>query len=101
MLSGSESASSPTAMTTTRVVQYRSPAGMDDVEFSVTVENGIITAASSRTLATNDGSKYNQDNFASGVSGKVVGKSVKDFSIDTIGGASLTTAAFEKFVQSL
>ena len=85
MSSGAESSASNNAITTTRVVQYQSPAGTDDVEFSVTVENGIITAVSSRTLATNDGSKYNQDKFASEVAGKVVGKSVKDFDIDVIG----------------
>lgn len=98
--SGTENVPSAT-ITRTQVVQYQSPAGTDDVEFSVTVENGIITAVSSRTLATNDGSKYNQDKFASEVAGKVVGKSVKDFDLDVVGGASLTTAAFEQFVQSL
>lgn len=89
------------AQSVTKIVTYPSPAGVDEVEFSVTVEGGVIKSASSRTLATNDGSKYNQDNFASAVSAKVVGKSVKDLDLDVIGGASLTTEAFEKFVKSL
>lgn len=98
--SGTENASSAT-ITKTQVVQYQSPAGTDDVEFSIVVENGVITSVSSKTLATSDGSKYNQDKFAEEVAEKVIGKSVKDFDVDVIGGASLTTAAFEKFVQSL
>ena len=86
------------SITRTGVESYQSPAGLDQVEFTVSVKDGVITAASSKVLATNDASKYNQGNFAKEVSAKVVGKSTKDFEIDAIGGASLTTAAFEKFV---
>jgi hypothetical protein len=89
------------AETTTKVVQYQSPAGQEDVEFTVTVENGLITAVTSKTLATNDISKNLQNAFSSEVSAKVVGKSVSGFDVDVLGGASLTTAAFENFVQSL
>lgn len=52
-------------------------------------------------MAQNDGSKYNQGNFAKAVSGAVVGKSVEGFDVDAVGGSSLTTAAFESFIQSL
>ena len=62
--------------------------------------DGVITAASSKTLATNDASKYNQDNFSKSVSASVVGKKAKDIHVDAIGGASLTTGAFETFVHS-
>lgn len=89
-----------TAETTTQVVQYQSPGGRDEIEFTVTVENGVITAASAKPMATNDGSIYNQGNFVKALD-TVVGKSVAGFDVDVIGGASLTTAAFENFVQSL
>ena len=88
-------------MTKTEIISYRSPAGEDKVEVTVTVNDGIITAVSSKTLGTNDASKYNQNNFAKNVSGKAVGMAKKNFKIDTVGGASLTTAAFNQFVQSL
>lgn len=70
------------------------------VEFDVTVTDGVITSATSRTLATADASKYNQDNFAKALSAKVVGKKAKDLKVDAVGGASLTTLAFETFVHS-
>ena len=88
-------------MTKTEIISYRSPAGEDKVEITVTVNDGIITAVSSKTLGTNDASKYNQNNFAKNVSVKVVGMAKKNFKIDTIGGASLTTGAFNQFIQSL
>ncbi len=96
---------SPTvAATFTRkeTLSYKVPAPDLDasVEFDVTVTDGIITAASSRTVATAAASKYNQDNFAKDVSAKVVGKKAKDLKVDAIGGASLTTLAFETFVHS-
>jgi hypothetical protein len=83
-------------------LSYKVPAPDLDasVEFDVTVTDGIITAASSRTVATAPASKYNQDNFAKDVSTKVVGKKAKDLKVDAIGGASLTTLAFETFVHS-
>ena len=88
-------------VTHTKIMEYRSPAGLDQVEFTITVQSGVITSASSKTLATNDGSKFNQDKFAADIATKVVGKSVKDFPVDVIGGASLTTGSFNEFVKSL
>ncbi len=88
-------------VTHTKIMEYKSPAGLDQVEFTITVQSGVITSASSKTLATNDGSKYNQDKFAADIATKVVGKSVKDFPVDVIGGASLTTGSFNEFVKSL
>lgn len=88
------------ALTRKETVTYNTPEGMVPVEFDVTVTNGTITSATSNTLATGDASKYNQDNFAKDLSLKVVGKKATDLSVDAIGGASLTTAAFEQFVHS-
>lgn len=88
-------------LTKTGIVSYNSPAGLDTIEFSVSYKNGVITAANAKPLATNPGSIQNQWNFAKEVETKVVGKSLKNFDVDVIGGASLTTTAFEKFVQAL
>lgn len=87
-------------LTRKETVTYNTPEGMVPVEFDVTVTDGTITSATSTTLATGDASKYNQDNFAKEVSAKVVGKKAADLSVDAIGGASLTTGAFEQFVHS-
>jgi hypothetical protein len=50
---------------------------------------------------SNDVSKKYQAGFARELSGKVMGKKIANLSMDAIGGASLTTAAFNKFVRSL
>jgi uncharacterized protein with FMN-binding domain len=82
-------------------VTYASPADpQDPVEFSVTVTDGVITAASATAKSTNDISKQLQTAFAGEVGAKVIGKKAKDLDVDAIGGASLTTAAFETFVHS-
>ena len=92
----------PVVITRKETLSYAVPAPelKTSVEFDVMVTDGIITSAKSRTLATGDASKYNQDNFAKDLSAKVVGKKAKDLKVDAIGGASLTTAAFETFVHS-
>ena len=90
----------PEVFTRTEVVTYQTPAGMDPVEFSVTVTDGVITAASATPKAENEISNKLQTAFAAGVSKVVVGKKAKDLNVDAIGGASLATAAFETFVHS-
>jgi uncharacterized protein with FMN-binding domain len=91
----------PVVLTRTETVTYASPASpQDPVDFSVTVTDGVITAASAVSKSDNDISKQLQTAFAGEVSSKVVGKKAKDLHVDAIGGASLTTAAFETFVHS-
>lgn len=98
--SGTVAPVSAAVFTRKETVSYNTPEGLVPVEFDVTVTDGIITEASANTLATTTASKYNQDKFTAGLSAAVVGKKAKDLSVDAIGGASLTTAAFEQFVQS-
>ncbi len=92
----------PVVLTRTETLSYdsKTPEGMVDVEFSVTVTDGTITAASATPKTDKQGSNYNQTNFAKALSGAVVGKKAKDLDVDAIGGSSLTTAAFETFVHS-
>jgi hypothetical protein len=91
----------PEVFTRTETVTYTTPASSQDpVEFSVTVTDGVITAASANAKSDNDISKQFQTAFASDVSVKVIGKKAKDLKLDAVGGASLTTTAFEQFVHS-
>jgi uncharacterized protein with FMN-binding domain len=89
-------------ITRTETLSYdsKTPEGMVEIEFSVSVKDGIITAASATPKTEKQGSRYNQDSFVKELSGKVVGKKAKDLNVDAIGGASLTTEAFETFVHS-
>lgn len=92
----------PVVITRKETLSYdsKSPEGMVPVEFDVTVTDGIITAAAATPKTDKQASLYNQTNFAKDLSAKVVGKKAKDLKVDAIGGASLTTAAFETFVHS-
>lgn len=96
----SETTPAAAPITHTEVVNYQSPAGSDPVEFSVTITDGIITAASATPKSTNEISAGLQTAFSAEVAAKVVGKNAKDLDVDAIGWASLTTAAFEQFVHS-
>lgn len=86
-------------LTRKETLSYNTPEGMVPVEFDVTVTDGIITAAAAASKADKETSKGYQDAFVKEVSSKVVGKKAKDLKVDAIGGASLTTAAFETFVH--
>jgi uncharacterized protein with FMN-binding domain len=97
----SPQAVAPTVLTRTELITYKSPAAdQDPVEFSLTVTDGVITAASAIAKSENDISQKLQTAFAAEVAAKVVGKKAKDLDVDAIGGASLTTAAFEMFAHS-
>jgi hypothetical protein len=74
-----------TARTRTETVSYVTPAGSDLVEFSVTVEAGVITAARATVKAENDKSQRYQTGFAADVSSKVVGKKIADLDLSAIG----------------
>ena len=92
--------SGSTAITHTSSVTYRTPAGSDPIGFTVTVQSGVITAASSTVWAKNGTSAWYQESFGSTLSQAVVGKKIAGLSLSAIGGASLTTRAFEQFVKN-
>ena len=84
----------------TATVSYLAPSGNEDVGLSVTVADGKITAVSVENKATDGVSRRYQDSFAQGISGAVVGKKLSELNLSAVGGASLTTAAFAKYVRS-
>lgn len=91
----------PVRITRTEIVTYISPANpKDPIEFSVTVSDGLITAASATPKSDNEISIKMQTAFSTEVSSKVVGKKAADLKVDAIGGSSLTTTAFETFVHA-
>ncbi|MFZ4461581.1 MAG: hypothetical protein ACOYN2_03445 [Patescibacteria group bacterium] len=89
------------AVVHTKTVTYSTPAGKDDVEFSVTTANGKITAVAVTAKATNDVSKMLQGKFKDAIATEVVGKEISKLNLKAVGGASLTTAAFTQYVNSL
>lgn len=77
----------PVTLTRTETVSYdsRSPDGMVEIEFSVTITDGVITAASATPKTDKQGSSYNQTNFVKNLSSVAVGKKAQDFQVDAIG----------------
>ncbi len=77
------------------------PAGSDSVEFSITVADGVVTAINATPKATNEISKSKQTAFAGEIASKVVGKKISELNLSAVGGASLTTTAFNSFIKAL
>lgn len=91
----------PVAVTRSATVTYRTPAtSSDPVGFSVTVKNGVITAASATVKSQDKTSIGYQKSFANSISAQAVGKKAAGLNLSAVGGASLTTTAFEKFVAA-
>lgn len=82
-----------------QTVSYMSPAGKEFITFSITTKNGLIASALATPKSKNEISLSLQKAFSKKLSKSVVWKKVKNFTIDAIGWASLTTDAFEKFMK--
>lgn len=80
--------------TYTKEGSYTSPAGVEPVTISVTLANGIVTASTFSGVATNPGSINNQQKFAQGFEGQVVGKPIDSIALTVVNGSSLTPAGF-------
>jgi hypothetical protein len=90
-----------TSSTQTGTISYSTPGGVDKVNFSLTHKSGIVESLTVTPAAENDISKMWQAKFAESVSSEIVGKNIKDLKLSAIGGASLTTGAFNQFIASL
>jgi hypothetical protein len=95
-----ENTQSAMPVTRTETVSYKTPAGEDPVEFSVSVLDGTITAVTATPKATNDISAKRQAAFAGEISSKVVGKKISELNLSAVGGSSLTTDAFTSFIKT-
>lgn len=98
----SDAASATKGKTITEKETYQSPAGPEEVGFTIVVDDGgVITEAKTEELAKAPISKVRQSAFAKELSGAVVGKKLSELSsVDRIGGSSLTTGAFNKFLEN-
>lgn len=82
---------------------YKNPSGSDEVGFTVVVDgSGIITDVTTDILAENKNSKMFQENFSKALPQAIRGKKLSDLeAIDRVGGASLTTKAFNESLAKL
>lgn len=81
---------------------YRSPAGTDEIDVTLTLAGGKVNAVDIVGRARSGTSREYIQDFSSGVSGQVVGKKLDDLSnLATINGASLTTIGFKSAVEEI
>lgn len=89
--------------TLSTTTSYQSPAGEEQVGFSLTVDqNGVITDAETEVLGKAPTSVMRQESFAEEFPSVLVGKKLSELeSVDRIGGSSLTTEAFNEAIDDL
>jgi uncharacterized protein with FMN-binding domain len=98
---GGDAGASPTDGTYTATGGYRSPAGPEKVEVTVTLADGVVTAVEVTPLATDPTSTSFQTRFASGVADQVVGKALADVQVDKVSGSSLTSGGFMAAIEQI
>ena len=80
---------------------YRSPAGTEEVQVTLTLQNDIITAAIFKGMAVAPKSVTMQGKFAAGFEEAVVGKSIDELSLTVVNGSSLTPMGFMEAVAKI
>ena len=97
-----ESATMVAANTYTGTGTYLTPARTShEIEVTLTVEEGIVTAADVVYDGGAGFSNPNQERFDGAFEAQVVGKSLENISLSRVGGASLTTEAFNQAVAAI
>lgn len=86
----------------TKTVSYLTPARTThEMDVQLTLENSIVTAA---TITYDGGAGYSnphQERFDAAYTTQVIGKRIEDISLSRVGGASLTSAAFNEAVAEI
>lgn len=81
--------------------KYDSPAGLESIGVSITIDNGVITSSSVTANATNNRSYRYQQAFIDGYKKLVVGKNIDTISLDRVSGSSLTPAGFNNALDQI
>lgn len=91
-----------TVTSSTQTISYNTPGGNAQVSFTLAKDSqGIIQSVSASKVSGDSTSTAYISMFASSISSAAVGKNVDTLSLGAVGGASLTTNAFNQFVASL
>lgn len=73
---------------------YTSPAQEEEVDITITLENGVVTDATFDGKATNETSMKMQGLFSEGFKEEVVGKPIDEIDLTVVNGSSLTPQGF-------
>jgi cytoskeletal protein RodZ len=80
---------------------YESPGGSESITVNVTLKDGVVTATSAKSGATDPEAQEYQDDFISGYKQLVVGKSVDSISLSRVSGSSLTSQGFNSALSKI
>ena len=81
--------------------EYYVPHGTEDIQVSVTLKDGVITASSITNSESDPDSAQFQESFTSAYKSYVVGKSISGLGLNTISGASDTTQGFNDALSKI
>lgn len=87
--------------TFTATGDYRSPGGSQQVEVSVTLDDGTITAVEVTPHASDPTSAAFQEDFAANVADQVVGKPISEAKVSKVSGSSLTSQGFNAALDQI
>ncbi len=80
---------------------YYVPRGFNTITVSVSVKGGAVTKVSTSHDYSDRESGMYTDSFDSSISSKAVGQKIDGLSLSRVGGASLTTEAFDEAISQI
>ena len=80
---------------------YYVPHGTNTISATITVASGKVTAVKVNNDYTDNESGMYIDSFENSIQSAVVGKSIDGLSLSRVGGASLTTEAFDQVLATI
>lgn len=81
--------------------EYTSPGGPEQIEVSLTLENGVVVDAEVVPQATLPISQQMQNAFTGGYEEFVIGKSIDEVELTKVAGSSLTPKGFNDAVEKI
>ena len=86
----------------TASVDYRVPAPeLNKMSVTLTLENDVVKAVTVNNVANSPASKQYESHFLPAYQAEVIGKKLSDVSLSRVGGASLTSSAFNAAVKAI
>ncbi|HKU18821.1 MAG TPA: hypothetical protein VJP80_06135 [Candidatus Saccharimonadales bacterium] len=87
--------------TYTAAGSYDSPAGIEDIKVTVTLQAGVVTATSAQNEANDRQSQQFQADFISSYKQYVVGRNISSLQLTNVAGASLTSQGFNDAIDQI
>lgn len=87
--------------TFTATGSYSTPGGLESIQLSVTLDDGVISSTSLVQNATDGEARQYQAEFASAYADMIIGKDVDEVSLSRVAGSSLTSNGFNQALEQI